>query len=70
MKISILRTVAGTEDCPAEGTCAAILDLDVHPERRYVILKQETDPAILAACAHLIGTDEVLGYTSRNFLQV
>lgn len=70
MKITILHTVAGTPDCPTEGTCAAILDLDLYPERRYMILKRETDPAILAACAHLIGADEMLGYTSRDFLQL
>ncbi len=69
MKITILRTLAGTADCPAEGTCAAILDLDVHPDRRYAVLKRETDQSILEACAHLIGADEVLGYASRDFLQ-
>lgn len=67
MKITTLRTVAGTNDCPVEGTCVSMHDLDLHPERRYVIVKRETDPAIVAAFAHLTGSDEVLGYTPRDF---
>lgn len=58
MKITTLRT----SDCPDEIQCVSIHDLDIHPERRYVITKQETDPAVLAAFAHLIGPGEQLGF--------
>jgi len=59
MKITTLRTAGG---CPDERTCVSIHDLDIHPERRYVITKRETNPDILAAFAHLMADDEQLGY--------
>lgn len=59
MKITTLRTAPG---CPDERTCVSIHDLDIHPERRYVITKRETNPAVLAAFAHLMADDEQLGY--------
>lgn len=58
MKITTLRTTG----CPDERTCVSIHDLDIHPERRYVITKRETNPDILAAFAHLMAADEQLGY--------
>jgi hypothetical protein len=58
MKITTVRS----DDCPDERTCVSIHELDLHPERRYVITKRETDPDILAAFAPLIGPDEQLGY--------
>jgi len=58
MKITTLRTT----NCPDERTCVSIHDLDLHPERRYVITKRETDPDILTAFGPLIGADEQLGY--------
>jgi hypothetical protein len=59
MRITTLRT---TSECPDITNCVSIHDLDIHPERRYVITKRETDPAVLDAFAHLIGDDEQLGY--------
>ncbi len=63
MKITTLRTLSGGDSCPEGCVCPSIHTLDLHPERRYVITKQETDPAILAAFAHLIGPSEQLGWS-------
>lgn len=64
MKITTLRTLAGDDAyCPNERTCPSVHALDMHPERRYVITKRETDPGIIAAFAPLMADDEQLGWT-------
>ena len=52
MKITTLRTTSN-DCCPDERSCVSIHDLDIHPERRYVITKREIDSRIIAAFAHL-----------------
>lgn len=69
MKITTLRTMAGTPDCPDGNICPSIHTLDLHPERRYVVTKKETDPAVAAAFAHLIGDDEQLGWTPSELFE-
>jgi hypothetical protein len=66
MKITTLRTTA--ENCPDTWTCPSIHDLDLHPDRRYVVTTTETDPAILAAFDHLIGPGEQLGWVPTELL--
>ena len=61
MKITTLRTTSN-DCCPDERSCVSIHDLDIHPERRYVITKREIDSRIIAAFAHLVGADEQLGW--------
>ncbi len=68
MKITVLRTLAGSDQCPNERTCPAVIVLDTHPERRYVITKTETDPAILAALAPYMAADEQVGWTPDSLL--
>lgn len=63
MEIRVLRT---TNSCPDINSCPAQLTIDKHPGRRYVITKREADPEILAACAHLIGHDEQLGWADPD----
>lgn len=65
MKIETVRTTAGS--CPDERTCVSLHNLDLHPDRRYVITKRETDPQILAAFAHLMAPDEQLGWGPADF---
>ncbi|MPZ66636.1 MAG: hypothetical protein GEU83_14370 [Pseudonocardiaceae bacterium] len=65
MKITTLRT---TEQCPDIKTCPSIHALDLHPDRRYVVTTDETDPAILAAFDHLIGPGERLGWVPTELL--
>ncbi len=66
MKITTLRTTA--ENCPDITTCPSIHTLDLHPGRRYLVTKQETDPAILAAFAPHIGPGEQLGWAPAELL--
>ncbi|HVL83607.1 MAG TPA: hypothetical protein VM367_04825 [Pseudonocardia sp.] len=64
MKITTHRTMS----CPDERTCPSIHTLDRHPDRRYLITKVETDSAITAAFAHLIGPGEQLGWAPAELL--
>lgn len=64
MKITVLRTLADDPaHCPSGRTCPAVITLDQHPERRYVITKKEADPEILAALADFVADDEQIGWT-------
>lgn len=66
MRITVHRTLADTTDCPSGTTCPAVITVDQHPERRYVILKKETDPVVLAALAPYMAEDEQVGWTPRS----
>lgn len=50
------------ESNPILARTAAVTHPDLRPDRQYVITTAVTDPAVLAAFAHLIGHDEQLGY--------
>jgi hypothetical protein len=62
LKITTLRTLAGDGSCPNERTCPSVHVLDTYPERRYLIVRREIDPTVLAAFAHLVAEDEHLGW--------
>ena len=70
MKITVLRTLAGNDaHCPAgSSTCPAVIAIDQHPERRYVITKKETDPAVLAALDPYLAEDEQVGWAAAELL--
>jgi hypothetical protein len=68
LKITTLRTLAGTPGCSDFPTCPGVHDLDTDPEHRYVIAKTITDPTELAAFAGELGDGEVPGWMPAGFL--
>ncbi len=54
-----VRTVHVDPNCPDTNTCDRITDVG-HPDRLFLVATPETDPAILAAHAHLLGPGEQL----------
>ncbi|MDN5920030.1 MAG: hypothetical protein L0I76_33850 [Pseudonocardia sp.] len=65
MKVTTLLTAA--DDCPNKWDCPSVHDLDVDPERRYVVSKQASDDE-RGAFAHLVGEDEVVGWLPDGLL--
>jgi len=63
--ITTLRT---TSECPDNRTCPSIHAVAEQPDRRYVITKEVTDPAVIAAFAHLVSGDEQLGYLPADLI--
>lgn len=66
IKITTLRTT-GTV-CPDNRSCTSINVLADEPDRRYVVTKKVTDPAVISAFAHLVGDDEQLGYVPADLI--
>lgn len=65
MKVTTLITTA--DDCPNKWDCPSVHDLDVDPERRYVVSKQAS-AAEYAVFRHLIQTGEILGWVPVGLL--
>jgi hypothetical protein len=65
IKIHTLRTAA---NCPDNRTCPSIHAVVDEPDRRYVITKRVTDPAVVAAFAHLVADDEQLGHVPTGLI--
>lgn len=65
VKIITLRT---TEQCPDNRSCTSIHRVADEPDRRYVIMKTVTDPVVIAAFAHLVGDDELLGHLPADLI--
>lgn len=68
VKITTLRTLAGTDQCTDYPTCPGVHELDVDPDHRYVVAKTITDPAELAAFDGMLGDGEVAGWMPGGFL--
>lgn len=66
IKITTLR-MADTI-CPDTRSCPSIHAIAGKPDRRYLITKKVTDPAVAAAFAHLVGDDEQLGYVPTDLI--
>lgn len=66
IKIITLRTADAL--CPDNRTCTSIHAVADEPDRRYVITKKVTDPAVAAAFAHLVADDEQLGYVPTDLI--
>lgn len=67
IEITTLRTLAN--DCPDNIDCPSINKIADRPGRRYVVLKQVTDPAEQAALAHLVGPDELVGWAPDQLFE-
>jgi hypothetical protein len=68
MKITTLRTMAGTNKCPDIESCPAVLTTDTTDDL-FVVTRVVDDPAVLAEFAHLVGPGEQLGYVPRELLK-
>lgn len=68
IEITTLRTLAGSDVCTDRHTCPGIHTLADRPGRKYVVLKEVTDPAELAAFAEHMGPGEILGWTPDELL--
>lgn len=66
IKIITLRTTDAS--CPDTRSCPSIRAIVDEPNRRYVITKKVTDPAVAAAFAHLVADDEQLGYVPTDLI--
>lgn len=66
IKITRLRTT--DMSCPDNRACTSIHAVAGEPDRRYVITKKVTDPAVAAAFAHLVGEDEQLGFVPADLI--
>jgi hypothetical protein len=66
VKITTLR--ATDVLCPDTRSCPSIHAVAGEPDRRYVITKRVTDPAVATAFAHLVADDEQLGYVPADLL--
>ncbi|MGQ0773014.1 MAG: hypothetical protein ACT4NY_01100 [Pseudonocardiales bacterium] len=66
IKITTLRTTS--THCPDTRSCTSIHAVTGEPDRRYVITKKVTDPAVIAAFAHLVAGDEQLGYVPMDLI--
>jgi hypothetical protein len=65
--IKFLRTLEDKDSCADGIKCPAIAEVD-GMEDLYVIVTDETDPAILAAFADRVGPGERLGRVPRSLL--
>lgn len=63
-----IRTLRTTDFCPDNRTCPSIHAVADEPDRRYVVTKKVTDPAVVAAFAPLVADDEQLGYVPTNLI--
>ncbi|MGA9312253.1 MAG: hypothetical protein WBV74_18070 [Pseudonocardiaceae bacterium] len=61
-------TLRTTDQCPDNRTCPSIHAVTGEPDRRYVITKKVTDPAVIAAFARLVAGDEQLGYVPTDLI--
>lgn len=68
MKITTLRTMAGTSVCGDYDECPSLHRTNEHPDRVFVIAKRVEDPALLDAFASRVGPDEVLGFVPNELL--
>lgn len=66
IKITTLRTTDAS--CPDNRSCTSIHAVADEPDRRYVITKKVSDPAVSAAFAHLVAEDEQLGYVATALI--
>lgn len=66
IKVTTLR-ITGTP-CPDTRSCPSIHAVADEPDRRYVITKKVTDPAVIAAFAHFVADDEQLGYVPIDLI--
>lgn len=65
-KITTLRRA--DTSCPDNRSCTSINALADEPDRRYVVTKKVTDPAVISAFAHLVSNDEQLGYVPTDLI--
>ena len=66
--IKITRLRATDMLCPDNRSCTSIHAVADEPDRRYVITKKVTDPAVAAAFAHLVADDEQLRYVPADLI--
>jgi hypothetical protein len=66
--IKITKLRATDTFCPDNRTCTSIHAVADEPDRRYVITKKVSDPAVAAAFAHLVADDEQLGYVPTDLI--
>lgn len=57
-EITTLRSTV----CSERHTCPGVHTISDRPGRKYVVLKRVSDPDELAAFAHLMADDEILGH--------